>query len=95
MTKEKELHIHDENCGCEETHDTITLTLEDGQELECPVIEIFEIENQEYIALLHPEDQTALIYRFSEFDDDSIEITSIESDEEFEKVAEYMNSQYN
>ncbi|MBN2797506.1 MAG: DUF1292 domain-containing protein [Clostridia bacterium] len=93
----KKFHIHDDDdCGCGHDHDHdhddyVTLTLEDGTELECPIIEIFDIEPYSYIALLHPIDETALLYRFEDYEDGSIEITSIESDEEFEKVAEYMN----
>lgn len=93
-TKDNELK-HD-GCGCgeehEHEHDTVTLTLEDGSDLECPIIDIFEIDDQGYIALLHPKDEVALLYRFSEdYDDDSIEITGIESDEEFDKVSKYMD----
>ncbi|MCH4886491.1 DUF1292 domain-containing protein [Acidaminobacter sp. JC074] len=94
MTKEKEL----ETCGCGEEHDhdhhhdTVTLTLEDGSELECPIIDIFEVEAQQYIALYHPIDEVALLYRFSDYEDGTIEVTSIESDEEFAKVSEYVTS---
>lgn len=88
---EKDTHVHDENCGCDHHHDTVTLILEDGSEMACPIIDIFEIEEQKYIALLHPVDETALLYRFFDHEDGRIEVDSIESDEEFEKVAEYMN----
>jgi len=84
-------HDHDHDHG----HDTVTLTLENGQEMECPIIDIFTIEKQDYIALLHPVDQTALLYRFHDYEDGTIEIDSIESDEEFDKVAEYMNEAFN
>lgn len=99
MTEDKNLHVHDDDCGCGHDHDHdhdhhegVTLTLEDGTELECPIIDIFDIEAYSYIALLHPIDQTALLYRFADHEDGEIEISSIESDEEFEKVAEYMNN---
>ena len=95
MTNEKEL----ETCGCghdhdhdHDHHDTVTLTLEDGSELECPIIDIFELEEQKYIALYHPIDEVALLYRFFDYEDGTIEVTSIESDEEFEKVSEYVTS---
>lgn len=94
MTKEN-IHEHDEACGCGEDHDeeheTITLTLDDGSEMECLIIDIFDIDDQSYIALLHPTEETALLYRFEEFEDETIDITNIESDEEFEKVSQYMN----
>lgn len=98
MTDDKHLHVHDEDCGCGEDHhhehQSITLTLEDGTELECPIIDIFDINDQSYIALLHPVEEHALLYRFNDYEDGTIDITSIESDEEFEKVAEYMNAMF-
>lgn len=78
-------------CGCGEDHEhehTVTLTLEDGEELECPILDIFAIEDQEYIALLHPEDETVMLYKFFENDDESIEIDSIDDEDEFNLVSE-------
>jgi uncharacterized protein YrzB (UPF0473 family) len=95
MTDDKNVHVHDDNCGCghdHEEHDFVTLTLEDGSDLECPIIDIFDIEDQSYIALLHPVEETALLYRFRDNKDGTIEVTNIESDEEFEKVSAYMDT---
>lgn len=89
MTNENK-HVHDENC--DHDHETLTLTLDDGQEMECVIIDIFDIQDQSYIALLHPTEETALLYRFEELNEDEIDLTNIESDEEFEKVSEYMNN---
>ena len=80
-------HVHGEHCNHEHDHDTVTLTLDDGEELECPIIDIFVVNEQEYIALLHPEDETALLYRFHENDDETIDLEPLEDDEEFEKVS--------
>lgn len=81
----------DKGCGCEhhhhEHHHTVTLLLDDNQELECPIIDIFEVGEQEYIALFHPVDETALLYRFHDYEDGTIEIDSLESDEEYQKVS--------
>lgn len=84
-------HDHGEGCGCG-NHDhhhghSVTLTLEDNTELVCPVLDIFEINEQEYIALLNPEEQTAMLYRFHETEDDSIFIENIDSEEEFQMVS--------
>ena len=97
MTDDKNLHAHDEDCGCgcghdNEEHDFVTLTLEDGSDLEYPIIDIFDIEDQSYIALLHPQEETALLYRFKDNEDGTIDVTNIESDEEFDQVSAYMNS---
>lgn len=81
-------------CGCDHDHeeeemDTITLTLDDDTELECAVLGVFDvegIEGKEYIALLPVEDETVLIYEYSE-NGDEVELTLIEDDDEFEKVS--------
>jgi len=86
----------DDGCGCGHDHDhdhdhehvhTVTLELENGEELECPILDIFEVEGKEYIALLHPEEELALLYGFVEHEDESIELTEIVSDEEYELVS--------
>ncbi len=80
-----------DGCGCGHDHDhhhqSVTLTLEDDTEIECPIIDAFEVNGQGYIALLHPLEQTALLYRYDDNEDDSIDITNIETDEEFELVS--------
>lgn len=91
-----QMHAHDhncENCTCEHDHDhehqhqTVTLTLEDNTELVCEIIDLFEIDGQEYIALLHPVEETALLYRFEEFEDGEIEIQNIEDHDEYQLVS--------
>lgn len=88
----------DHGCGCGHDHDhehehqhTVTLELETGEELECPIIDIFEVEGKEYIALLHPEEEIAMLYGFMDYEDGSIELTEIESDDEYEKVSAVFN----
>lgn len=85
-------HQHGDGCGCgghdhEHAHHSVTLTLEDDTELDCPIIDAFEINEQEYMALLHPVDETVLLYRFFENEDDTIDLETIDSDEEFELVS--------
>jgi hypothetical protein len=79
----------DDGCGCGHDHvsQTITLTLDDDTVLECPIIDAFEIEEQSYIALLHPIEETVLLYRYFDNDDDTIDLETIDSDEEFELVS--------
>lgn len=97
MSNKEELKVTD--CGCghdhdhdhEQEHDTVTLTLDDGAELECPILDIFEVDKQNYIALLHPIDDMALLYKFFDYEDGTIEVTPIESDKEFEKVSDFVN----
>lgn len=83
-------HEHDDF----EDFEIITLTLDDDSELDCAVMNIFEVEEQSYIALLplggeeDDEEKEVLLYRFNELENDDIEINMIESEDEFDKVAE-------
>lgn len=65
----------------------VRINFEDGTEYDCPVLSIFNIDEQEYIALYHPEKQRALLYRFEE-DENGIFLDSIDNEEEFNMVAE-------
>lgn len=78
-----------------ETEDelTVTLTLEDDSEVECVVLTIFEAAGKEYIALLPTEGMEAeegevYLYGYSEDEDGEPTLTNIESDEEYEIVAD-------
>jgi uncharacterized protein YrzB (UPF0473 family) len=81
-------HIHDENCNHDHEFQTITLTLDDGKELNCNVIGIFEVEDTEYVALLPENEDEVFLYQFKELDDGEIQLDNIESEEEYEKVSE-------
>ncbi len=80
-------------CGCGHDHDheeeIMTITLEDGTEMECAIIAIFPVEDKDYIALLpleNQEDGEVFLYGFEEYEDGSFELLSIESDQEYEAV---------
>lgn len=78
-------------CGCDHDHEEeiMTITLEDGTEMECAIIAIFPVEDKDYIALLpleNQEDGEVFLYGFHEFEDGTFELLSIESDEEYEAV---------
>lgn len=100
MTELKNNHEADHSCGCGEDHDhdhehhqhTVTIELETGEEMECPIIEIFEVNEKEYIALLHPEEEIAMLYGFLDYEDGSIELTEITSDEEYELVSKVFDT---
>ena len=73
---------------------TVTLTLENNEELECAVLNIFEADEKEYIALL-PLDENGknesgdvYIYAFSRTESGDPMLANIEDDEEYAKVAE-------
>lgn len=77
-----------EDCGCHSHEETakMWLTLDDGKEIECDVIGVFEVEEKEYIALLPVGEEDAFIYTFEESAEGPI-LDQIESDEEYEKVS--------
>lgn len=71
---------------------TVTLTLDDGSELECVVLTIFEAGGRDYIALLPLEGEDAeegevYLYRYTEIDGNP-DLQNIEDDEEYEIVAD-------
>lgn len=72
---------------------TVTLTLDDGTELECVVLTIFEAGEKEYIALLpldgrEAEDGEVYLYRYVEDINGNPDRENIDSDEEYEIVAD-------
>lgn len=75
--------------GCDHDHheDIIYLTLDDGTELECEVIGLFEVDDVEYIALAPVGDDQVFLYRYEEYED-GFDLINIEDDEEFDIVSE-------
>ena len=80
MTDEKK------NVEIEEA-DVITLEFDDGAEVECEIMGVFDYNGKEYIALF-PDDGTddVYIYGYKEVGDDEFELVDIEDDAEFEAV---------
>lgn len=77
---------------------TVTLTLENNEELECAVLNIFEADEKEYIALL-PLDENSdntdgqiYLYRFIDNgEEEEPGLENIEEDEEFDRVSAIFN----
>ena len=80
MTDEKK------NVEIEET-DVITLEFDDGAEIECEIMGVFDYNGKEYIALI-PDDGTDDVYicGYKEVGEDEFELVDIEDDAEFESV---------
>ena len=81
-----------DGCGCghdheDHHHDTITLTMENNEQVECAVLGIFEVEDQEYVALLPEDSEDVFIYIYKEDEDGEIELENIESQEDFDKIS--------
>lgn len=77
---------------------TVTLTLENNEELECAVLNIFEAEEKEYIALLPLDkngdntDGQIYLYRFIDNgEEEEPGLENIEEDEEFDRVSAIFN----
>ena len=84
------------SCGntSPESHNTITLTLDDDTEIECAILTVFPVKKQEYIALL-PLDENGqnqsgevYLYKFSRTETGDPILANIESDDEYAKAAE-------
>ena len=84
--KESAADVRDDK-ELDEDGDYITLEFDDGAEVECEILGVFECDGKEYIALI-PDDGTddAYIYGYQEVGDDEFELIDIEDDSEFEKV---------
>lgn len=73
---------------------TVTLTMDDGEEIECAILTIFTAGEKDYIALLpldddgENEDGEVYLYRYEESDDGDPILSNIEDDEEYEVVAD-------
>lgn len=70
-----------------EEADVITLEFDDGVEIECEIMGVFDFEGKEYIALIPDDDSDDVyIYGYKEVGEDEFELIDIEDDAEFEKV---------
>lgn len=72
---------------------TVTLTLDNDEELECEVVSIFETGDREYISLLplggeEEENGEVFIYRFKLSEDGEPDLENIEDDAEYEMAAD-------
>ena len=67
--------------------DIITLEYDDGTELECEMMGVFEADGKEYIALI-PQDDSDDVYidGYKEVSEDEFELIDIEDDAEFERA---------
>jgi uncharacterized protein YrzB (UPF0473 family) len=73
----------------------VTLELDDGREVECEILTIFDVGEQDYIVLCplkadgnRNDDGEIYIYRYHEDEEGNPDLSNIESDEEYEAVAD-------
>ena len=72
---------------------TVTLSMDDGSEVECVVLTIFEAAGKDYIALLpmdsaEAEEGEVYLHRYYETEGQEPSLGNIEDDEEYEIVAD-------
>ena len=72
---------------------TVTLTLDNDETLECAVLTIYSVGDQEYIALLpmndeENEDGDVYLYRYIETEDGEPTLENIDDDDEYEAAAD-------
>ena len=90
------------SCGLDcssknDSHHTISLTLEDDTEVECAILTIFPVLNKEYIALLPLDDNgqnqngEVYLYAFSRTENGDPMLSNIEDDAEYDAAAEAFN----
>lgn len=72
----------------------VTLNLDDGSQVTCEILTIFELNDQDYIVLLPLDkkgepnsDGEVYIYRYFEDETGTPSLDNIESDEEYEEVS--------
>lgn len=67
----------------------ITLEFDDGEDIVCEPLFIFDFEEQDYIALvpLEEDNDEVFLYLYNEYDNGEFEFLDIEDDEQFDRVA--------
>ena len=69
------------------------LTLDfDGEQVECAIIDEFEMDGRKYIVLLPEDDEEAYIYSYTETEDGEMTLANLEEDE-FKKAADFYMEQ--
>lgn len=80
---EDELDEHNHH----EDMDIIYLNLEDGTDIECGIIGVFEVEDKDYMALWAIEEDEVLLFAYEELEDE-FELIPIEDPDEFDLVSQ-------
>ena len=67
----------------------VTLDLDDGSQLECQILTIFDVDNQNYIALVPVDnDDEVIFYRYFEDEEGNPSRENIDHDDEFDAVSD-------
>ena len=67
----------------------VTLDLDDGSQLECQILTIFDVDNQNYIALVPVDnDDEVIFYRYFEDEEGNPSLENSDHDDEFDAVSD-------
>ena len=67
----------------------VTLDLDDGSQLECQILTIFDVDNQNYIALVPVDnDDEVIFYRYFEDEEGNPSLENIDHVDEFDAVSD-------
>lgn len=85
--------MSEQNMNTDEEQITVTLTMEDDEEIDCAVLTTYSANGREYIALLplneegESEDGDVYLYRYEEVDGEPT-LGNIEADDEYDIAAD-------
>ena len=85
--------MSEQNMNTDEEQITVTLTMEDDEEIDCAVLTTYSVNGREYIALLplneegESEDGDVYLYRYEEVDSEPT-LGNIEDDDEYDIAAD-------
>ena len=87
MSNPNNVNNEDEIFGPQEMF--VTLDLDDGSQLECQILTIFDVDNQNYIALVPVDnDDEVIFYRYFEDEEGNPSLKNIDHDDEFDAVSD-------
>jgi len=85
----KKVEVEEEELDQEEYFLTLDF---DGEQVECAIIDEFEMDGKKYIVLLPEDDEEAYIYSYTETEDGEMTLANLEEDE-FKKAADFYMEQ--
>ena len=85
----KKVEVEEEELDQEEYFLTLDF---DGEQVECAIIDEFEMDGKKYIVLLPEDDEEAYIYSYTETEDGETTLANLEEDE-FKKAADFYMEQ--
>lgn len=86
-------HDHDHDHDHDHEVPVLHLELEDGTEMACFVLDILDIDDASYIALLPEDEEAFMIYEYKE-ENEEVSLSNIQNDEEYERIAKVFEAHF-